>query len=123
MNPSKPRVCWLFALSGPLLACTAFAAEPQPAGSWTVMQTGSGNDPCVKVTERFHVLAGEIRCEPRAGGLGFTLPKAYESTYADPSTLRLGHSIEEIRSSPRDLLGDEILQRPGDPDYATVASV
>ena len=33
-----------------------------------------------------------------------------------------GHRLEEVFNSERDLLGEEILAKPGDPDYADVAA-
>ncbi|HLA71029.1 MAG TPA: hypothetical protein VK624_05925 [Steroidobacteraceae bacterium] len=58
-----------------------------------------------------------------ASGVMLDLPKTLEATTADPRQLMLGHTVEEARASPTDLLGDEILARPGDPDYASVAPV
>ena len=50
------------------------------------------------------------------------LPKSSEPTWADPKTLYRGHRLEEVFNSERDLLGEEILAKPGDPDYAEVAA-
>ena len=51
------------------------------------------------------------------------LGKSLEPTAANPARLLLGHTADEVRASPTDLLGDEFLARPGDPDYAQVAEV
>ena len=51
------------------------------------------------------------------------LPKSAEPTSADPKTLYLGHTLEDLKDSPADLLGDQILSKPGDPDYTEVAAL
>ena len=56
-------------------------------------------------------------------GVKLDLPKSAEPTSTDPKTLYLGHTLEEFKDSPTDLLGDQILSKPGDPDYAEVAAV
>ena len=58
-----------------------------------------------------------------ATGHHFALPKSAEPTSADPKTLYLGHSREEILNSETDLLAKAILAKPGDPSYQQVASV
>ncbi|MBS1803107.1 MAG: hypothetical protein JST28_07045 [Acidobacteria bacterium] len=54
-------------------------------------------------------------------GIRFDLPKTAEPTWADPAKLYNGHKLEEVINNPSDLLGDEVLSRPGDPDYDTIA--
>ena len=54
-------------------------------------------------------------------GTRFNLPKSAEPTWADPAKLYNGHKLEDVINSPSDLLGDEILSHPGDPDYDTIA--
>ena len=49
------------------------------------------------------------------------LPKSAEPTWADPAKLYNGHKLEDVINSPSDLLGDEVLSHPGDPDYDTIA--
>jgi hypothetical protein len=56
-------------------------------------------------------------------GVRLDLPKSAEPTSAAPATLYLGHSLEEIKNSASDLLGDQILSKHGDPDYDEVAGV
>ncbi len=51
------------------------------------------------------------------------LPKSLEPTSQDSAKLYLGHTLQEVINSPSDLLGNEILSRPGDPDYDEIASV
>jgi len=55
-------------------------------------------------------------------GVTADLPKSSEPTWADQKTLYHGHRLEEVFNSERDLLGDEILAKPGDPDYTEVAA-
>jgi hypothetical protein len=55
-------------------------------------------------------------------GVKLDLPKSSEPTRAEPKSLYRGHSLEEVFQSERDLLGEEILAKPGDPDYAEVAA-
>ena len=57
-----------------------------------------------------------------AKGVRLDLPKSSEPTRAEPKSLYRGHSLEEVFKSERDLLGEEILAKPGDPDYAEVAA-
>ena len=54
-------------------------------------------------------------------GITLDLSKSIESTTADPRSLYLGHTLDEVRNSAKDLLADEILATPGDPDYMEVA--
>jgi hypothetical protein len=55
-------------------------------------------------------------------GITLNLSKSSEPTFSDPSKLYLGHSFDEVRNSAKDLLAEEILAAPGDPDYLKVAS-
>jgi hypothetical protein len=55
-------------------------------------------------------------------GVKLDSPKSSEPTCADLKSLYRGHSLEEVFQSERDLLGDEILAQPRDPDYAEVAA-
>ena len=54
-------------------------------------------------------------------GTRLDLPKSAEPTWADPAKLYNGHKLEDVINSPSDLLGDEVLSHPGDPDYDTIA--
>jgi len=54
-------------------------------------------------------------------GTRLDLPKSAEPTWADPAKLYNGHKLEDVIHSPSDLLGDEVLSHPGDPDYDTIA--
>ena len=95
------------------------------SGDWTlveVIQGATGKTPSYAVFEDFahrdgHVLFVDQR------GVQIDLPKSSEPTSADPSTLYRGHTLGQIMDSPSDLLGGEILAKPGDPDYEEVAAV
>ena len=56
-------------------------------------------------------------------GVQIDLPKSSEPTSAEASSLYLGHTLDEIKNSASDLLGNEILAKPGDPQYEEVARV
>src|SRR5262249_16951535 len=55
-------------------------------------------------------------------GVRQTFAKSLEPTFGDPKTLYRGHRLMEVIESEHDLLGHEILDRPGDPRYADVAA-
>jgi hypothetical protein len=56
-------------------------------------------------------------------GVQIDLPKSSELTSADAKSLYGGHTLDEINNSAADLLGNEILARPGDPEYEEVARI
>ncbi len=98
-------------------------------GDWTLMQivetTPAINGHIVQkyaVLEDFTHENGSITFADNSG-VKLELPKTSEATSADPKTLYLGYSIDEVMNSATDLLGDAILAKPGDPQYAEVASV
>ena len=145
------RLILCFAFLGPLLLVAGAAAQPNPRvtqftnassvkiavggesaelqigdhlGDWTLMQVivVDGSDP-----EEYAVLEDFNHREGRmifvdATGIELDLPKTSESTSADPAKLYGGHTIEEVMSSPTDLLANEILTKPGDPEYGDVAA-
>jgi hypothetical protein len=91
-------------------------------GNWTLMAViPAGARRRLAVFEDFSqaegslVLAGE-------NGERWVFPKSLEPTWAAPSNLYRGHSLEEVFRSERDLLGDEILAKAGDPEYGDVAA-
>ncbi len=94
-------------------------------GSWTFVELVPGvsvGHPKYAVLEDFehqdgHLLFVDTR------GVQIDLPKSSEKTSADPSSLYLGHTVDEIMNSASDLLGNQILSKPGDPDYEEIASV
>jgi hypothetical protein len=56
-------------------------------------------------------------------GVEIDLPKSSEATSAEAASLYGGHTLDEITSSASDLLGNEILAKPGDPEYEEVARI
>src|ERR1044071_1091972 len=48
--------------------------------------------------------------------------KSLEPVFASSTNLYHGHSLEEVFNSERDLLGEEVLAKPGDPNFADVAA-
>lgn len=55
-------------------------------------------------------------------GVELELTKSLEPTFAAATNLYLGHTLKEVFNSERDLLADDILAKPGDPDFNEVAS-
>jgi len=91
-------------------------------GEWTLMELSrieSGSE--FAVLEDFTSQTGHLLVIDREG-VRLDMPKSAEST-SDSSRLYLGHTLAEIKNSSTDLLGDEILSRPGDPDYDEIAGV
>jgi hypothetical protein len=94
-------------------------------GSWTFVELvpeKSAEFPKYAVLEDFehqdgHLLFVDTR------GVQIDLPKSLEPTSTDPGSLYLGHTVDEIMNSASDLLGDQILSKPGDPDYEEIARV
>ena len=92
------------------------------AGKWTLMAVVRGApDGQTAVFEDFSQTNGHLLFVD-SKGVRLDLPKSSEPTRADPKSLYHGHSLEEVLKSERDLLGEEILAKPGDPDYADVAA-
>jgi hypothetical protein len=57
-----------------------------------------------------------------AGAKGVDLPKSLEPTFAEPSKLYFGHSLQEVFSSEHDLLAEEVLAKPTDPNFEEIAA-
>jgi len=94
----------------------------QAVGQWSLMAVvrgGSGGR--LAVFEDFSQTNGHLLFVDTKG-VKLDLPKSSEPTRADPKSLYRGHSLEEVFRSERDLLGEEILAKRGDPDYAEVAA-
>ena len=94
-------------------------------GQWTLVEVI--NDPASRtppyaVLEDFAHQDGHLVFVD-SQGVQIDLPKSSEPTSADPSTLYGGHTPDEINNSAPDLLGNQILAKPGDPDYEEVARV
>ena len=94
----------------------------QSVGKWSLMAVvrGAPGDR-LAVFEDFSQTNGHLLFVD-AKGVKLNLPKSSEPTRADPKSLYRGHSLDEVFKSERDLLGDEILAQPRDPDYAEVAA-
>ncbi len=129
-----------------LLAGTSFAAEPprlvrvidaasaefrvdqrpvtlrrlDPVGEWTLMEVLPGTHPAV-VLETFGDDARMVFVDAR--GVIIDLPKTAEATSGAPGTLYLGHPLEQLRDSPTDLLGAQLLAMQGDPSYIRIAGI
>jgi hypothetical protein len=94
----------------------------EEANGWTLMAVVSEKgQPPLAVFEDFTQPKGHLLFVGR-NGVTVDLPKSLEPTYADPASLYHGHTLKEVFSSERDLLAEEILARPGDPEYAQVAA-
>jgi len=94
----------------------------QQVGQWTLMAVVrgmAGHE--LAVFEDFTQMNGRMLFVD-AKGVKLDLPKSSEPTRADPKSLYRGHSLDEVFKSERDLLGEEILAKPSDPDYAEVAA-
>ena len=94
-------------------------------GFWTFVELVPGNSPespKYAVLEDFEHQDGHLLfVDTRA--VQIDLPKSLEPTFADPGSLYLGHTVDEIMHSASDLLGNQILSKPGDPDYEEIARI
>jgi len=98
--------------------------EGESVGAWTFMGLVRS-----RVDKKIRYAALEDFTEQRghivfvdSAGIQINLPKALEPTFADPSTLYRGHTLQEVMNSDGDLLAEEILSKPGDPQYDEVAA-
>lgn len=87
----------------------------------TLMAIVPGEAPFV-VLEDFTRRDGHMLIVDKTG-VRHDFTKTQESTAIDYSKGFLGHSEAEVRASATDLLGNQILSKPGDPDYDEVAAV
>jgi len=102
----------------------ATLGKGEARGEWTLVEllrSKTTASPSYAILEDYSHLNGRIVFVTQ-NGIQLDLPKSSEPTFADPSTLYLGHSREEVANSPTDLLAREILAKPGDPQYDEVAS-
>ncbi len=74
------------------------------------------------IMEDFRTVDGDMLVVDTTG-VRWRFSKTAESTAVDYGKGFAGHSEAEVRACPTDLLGGEILARPGDPDYEAVAAV
>jgi len=93
-------------------------------GPWTLMEIidDAASHAHLAIFEDFSSQTGHISVLAPNRVL-LDLPKSLEPTSQDSSKLYLGHKLEDVINSPSDLLGSEILSRPGDPNYDEIASV
>ena len=122
----NPRVMRFIGPSSVLLLVNGKMATVQigeHVGNWTLMQvvtsTGFPSPRCAVFEDFVHENGQLIFADEN--GVKLALSKTSEPTSADPEKLFLGHTIQEVMSSPTDLLGDEILAKPSDPKYADIA--
>ncbi len=100
---------------------SARVEEGRRLGPWTLMAVlPSGPAGPAAVFEDFTREKGRLLFAD-GNGVQVDLPKSLEPTSADPATLYRGHRLEEVLKGEPDLLGDEVLARPGDPDFDEVA--
>lgn len=103
---------------------TASLEVGEHLGNWTLMQVvrdvGGRGVRCA-VLEDFAEQNGRLIFADRRG-VRLALPKTSEATSADSRGLYFGHTMTEILNSPTDLLGAEVLRKPGDPEYADIAA-
>jgi hypothetical protein len=91
-------------------------------GGWVLMATVHGRrGGDVAVFEEFGTKTGTVAAVG-LDGTARVLAKSLEPTDAAPGSLYRGHDVRTVLSSDADLLGEEILAEPGDPDYADVAA-
>jgi hypothetical protein len=97
----------------------------ESVGDWTLVEIiddQASNTPSYAILEDFHRQDGHI-VFANLNGVQIDLPKSSEPTSAALSTLYSGHTLAEIKDSASDLLGNEILARPGDPSYEEIARI
>jgi len=96
--------------------------QGQRLGDWTLMAVIQA-DPKhpMAVFEDFTQTKGRLIFTGE-DGKEVDLPKSLEATFAEPASLYRGHKLEEVLNSDRDLLAEEILAKPGDPDFEEVAA-
>lgn len=92
-------------------------------GQWTLVELvpgKSGTLPQYAVLEDFEHPDGHlVFIDTR--GVQLDLAKSLEPTSTDTGSLYWGHTVDQIMNSASDLLGTQILAKPGDPDYEEVA--
>lgn len=114
-----------FSGNGALLAAwngkQSILEKGQALGPWHLMAVIQASNHPLAVFEDFSQLNGRLLFLDK-NGLKVELPKSSEPTWADSNSLYRGHSLAEVFKSERDLLGEEILAKPGDPEYTEVAA-
>ena len=87
----------------------------EAVGDWTLVETAA----YFAILEDFAHREGDMVFAD-ADGLWHVFPKTAEFSGAKGSFL--GHTREDVYASPTDLLGNQILSRPGDPNYDEIAT-
>jgi hypothetical protein len=93
-------------------------------GRWTlvaILDADSNQHGKYAILEDFSRVNGDLVFADGTGVI-LQLAKSSEPTSPNNAKLYLGHTLQEVLDSPNDLLGDEILAKPGDPKYADVAA-
>src|SRR5262249_55124600 len=91
-------------------------------GDWTLMAVvEDGPKHKLAILEDFSQKKGHLLFVDEKG-VQLDLAKSLEPTFADSASLYRGHRLEEVFNSDRDLLADELLAKPGDPDFTEVAA-
>ena len=100
----------------------ASLTKGQQWGRWTLMAVIHGSPKHqLAVFEDFSVRDGHLLFAD-GEGVKADLPKSLEPTFADPAGLYRGHTLNQVLNSDRDILAEEILAKPGDPDYGEVSA-
>jgi hypothetical protein len=91
------------------------------AGPWTLLEIipADSKSSRLAVLEDFSRLDGPILFVD-AAGIQLDLPKSLEPTFPDPAKVYWGHTLDQILNSSQDLLAEEMLASPTDPDPAKI---
>lgn len=92
------------------------------AGPWTLLEIinpADSKSSRLAVLEDFSRLDGQVLFVG-AAGIQLDLPKTLEPTFPDPAKLYGGHTLDQILDSPHDLLAEEMLASPNDPDPSKI---
>ena len=91
-------------------------------GPWTLMEVIGAGAERIAVFEDLRRENGRM-IFVRPGSVVADLSKSLEPTFPlEPAKLYRGHTLNEVFDSATDLLGQEILAKPGDPEYEEVAA-
>ena len=92
------------------------------AGPWTLLEIihpADSKSSRLAVLEDFSRFDGQVLFVD-AAGIQLDLPKTLEPTFPDPAKLYWGHTLDQILDSSHDLLAEEMLAGPNDPDRAKI---
>ena len=93
----------------------------EQAGPWTLLEIipADSKSSRLAVLEDFSRFDGDVLFVD-AAGIQLELPKTLEPTFPDPAKVYWGHTLEQILNSSHDLLAEEMLASPKDPDPAKI---